>query len=256
MNRTVLSATDFSADARQAAERAALLCAGGAMAGSTLLHVMQASWLDSVRRLVKLPAEAEAAMLAEATAKLGHWASEIGSPPRLRAGAGAGLSGRAPAHAAAGGLSAGRHADRPGHAGLRRRRRARRPAGRDRRDAADVRRRPALLAGRPAGGAQDRVPGAIVQMAVATAGRGRGHLVGLAAGRALVFGLSLSVASTVVLLRALESRGHARPTNGRIAVGWLVVEDLAMVLVLVLLPALAPLLGGESSARWPDGAGG
>ncbi|MBP6482343.1 MAG: hypothetical protein KA310_15920, partial [Pseudomonadales bacterium] len=71
MNRTVLSATDFSADARQAAERAALLCAVGAMAGSTLLHVMQASWLDSVRRLVKLPAEAEAAMLAEATAKLG-----------------------------------------------------------------------------------------------------------------------------------------------------------------------------------------
>jgi nucleotide-binding universal stress UspA family protein len=79
MNRTVLSATDFSADARQAAERAALLCAAGAMAGSTLLHVMQASWLDSVRRLVKLPAEAEAAMLAEATAKLGHWASEIGA---------------------------------------------------------------------------------------------------------------------------------------------------------------------------------
>lgn len=79
MNRTVLSATDFSADARQAAERAALLCAGGAMAGGTLLHVMQASWLDSVRRLVKLPAEAEAAMLAEATAKLGHWASEIGA---------------------------------------------------------------------------------------------------------------------------------------------------------------------------------
>ena len=79
MNRTVLGATDFSADARQAAERAALLCAAGAMTGSTLLHVMQASWLDSVRRLVKLPAEAEAAMLAEATAKLGHWASEIGA---------------------------------------------------------------------------------------------------------------------------------------------------------------------------------
>lgn len=79
MNRTILSATDFSTDARQAAERAALLCAGGAMTGSTLLHVIQASWLDSVRRLVNLPPGAEAAMLAEATARLGHWASEIGA---------------------------------------------------------------------------------------------------------------------------------------------------------------------------------
>ena len=79
MNRTVLSATDFSADARQAAERAAQLCASGAMAGGTPLHVIQASWLDTVRRLVKLPAEAEAGMLAEATAQLGRCASEIGA---------------------------------------------------------------------------------------------------------------------------------------------------------------------------------
>ncbi len=78
MNGTILAATDFSADARQAAERAALLCAGGAMRATTLLHVVQASWLDSIRRLAKLPAEAEGAMLAEATAKLGHLASEIG----------------------------------------------------------------------------------------------------------------------------------------------------------------------------------
>lgn len=79
MNRTILSATDFSADARQAAERAAQLCASGAMAGNTLLHVIQASWLDTVRRLVKLPPEAEAGMLAEATAQLGRCASEIGA---------------------------------------------------------------------------------------------------------------------------------------------------------------------------------
>jgi len=57
-----------------------------------------------------------------------------------------------------------------------------------------------------------------------------------------VFGLSLSVASTVVLLKALEGRGLLESVNGRIAVGWLVVEDLAMVLVLVLLPALAEAL--------------
>ena len=56
---------------------------------------------------------------------------------------------------------------------------------------------------------------------------------------ALVFGLALSVASTVVLLKALESQGVLDSLNGRIAVGWLVVEDLAMVLVLVLLPPLA-----------------
>ena len=85
------------------------------------------------------------------------------------------------------------------------------------------------------------MPGAVVQMAVATAlGAGAGHCPGAGAcGAALVFGLALSVASTVVLLRALEARGVLDSVNGRIAVGWLVVEDLAMVLVLVLLPALA-----------------
>ena len=91
------------------------------------------------------------------------------------------------------------------------------------------------------------VPGAVVQMLVATAlGAGVATLWGWSLGGALVFGLALSVASTVVLLKALESRGIVDSANGRIAIGWLVVEDLAMVLVLVLLPALAPSLGGAA----------
>jgi CPA2 family monovalent cation:H+ antiporter-2 len=91
------------------------------------------------------------------------------------------------------------------------------------------------------------VPGAIVQMAVATAlGAGLAAWWGWAWGSALVFGLCLSVASTVVLLKALEAQGALETPNGRIAVGWLVVEDLAMVLVLVLLPPLAGLLGGTA----------
>ncbi|HOB47394.1 MAG TPA: cation:proton antiporter [Zoogloea sp.] len=96
------------------------------------------------------------------------------------------------------------------------------------------------------------VPGAIVQIAVATAlGAGTALVWGWPAGEAVVFGLALSVASTVVLLRALEARSSLESTNGRIAVGWLVVEDLAMVLVLVLLPALAPLLGAHSASAGP-----
>ncbi len=71
-------------------------------------------------------------------------------------------------------------------------------------------------------------------------------------GAALVFGLSLSVASTVVLLRALESLGILDSFTGRIAVGWLVVEDLAMVLVLVLLPPLAGVLGGQAGGGPAD----
>jgi len=93
------------------------------------------------------------------------------------------------------------------------------------------------------------VPGAVVQMTVATAlGMGLAHWWGWNLGGALVFGLSLSVASTVVLLRALESRGVLDSANGRIAVGWLVVEDLAMVLVLVLLPPLGNWLSGKAGA--------
>jgi CPA2 family monovalent cation:H+ antiporter-2 len=92
------------------------------------------------------------------------------------------------------------------------------------------------------------LPGAVLQIAVATAmGIGMAHLWGWSLGAGLVFGLALSVASTVVLLRALESRGILDSMNGRIAVGWLVVEDLVTVLVLVLLPALAGPLGGKSA---------
>jgi CPA2 family monovalent cation:H+ antiporter-2 len=92
------------------------------------------------------------------------------------------------------------------------------------------------------------LPGALVQIAVATAlGALLAHAWGWSLGAALVFGLALSVASTVVLLRALEARGALESVNGRIAVGWLVVEDLVMVFVLVLLPALAPALLADGS---------
>jgi monovalent cation:H+ antiporter-2, CPA2 family len=91
------------------------------------------------------------------------------------------------------------------------------------------------------------VPGAIGQIAVATAlGGALAALWGWSLGAGIVFGLALSVASTVVLLRALENRGVMESVNGRIAVGWLVVEDLVMVLVLVLLPPLAGWLGAPS----------
>ncbi len=91
------------------------------------------------------------------------------------------------------------------------------------------------------------LPGAVVQIAAATAmGIGLAFAWGWTLGQGLVFGLALSVASTVVLLRALEERGLLDTDNGRIAVGWLIVEDLAMVLTLVVLPALAPSLGGEA----------
>ena len=91
------------------------------------------------------------------------------------------------------------------------------------------------------------IPGAVVQIAGATvSGAAMALWWGWSLGGALVFGLSLSVASTVVLLRALESRGVLSSLNGRIAVGWLVVEDLVVVLILVLLPGLAGLLGGTA----------
>ncbi|RZI85961.1 MAG: Kef family K(+) transporter [Rubrivivax sp.] len=98
------------------------------------------------------------------------------------------------------------------------------------------------------------IPGAILQIAVATAlGLGTAMWWGWSLGAALVFGLALSVASTVVLLRALEARGVLESVNGQIAVGWLVVEDLVMVLVLVLLPALAPMLGGAAAGAHSAG---
>ena len=91
------------------------------------------------------------------------------------------------------------------------------------------------------------LPGAIVQIAVATLlGMAVAAMWGWSLAGSLVFGLGLSVASTVVLLRALESRGMLETVNGHIAVGWLVVEDLVMVLVLVLLPPLAAWLGDSA----------
>lgn len=99
------------------------------------------------------------------------------------------------------------------------------------------------------------VPGAVLQMGAATAmGVALGMSWGWSFGPALLFGLALSVASTVVLLKALESREALDTGNGRIAVGWLVVEDLAMVLVLVLLPALAGLLGGQPAEGQSSGS--
>jgi len=93
------------------------------------------------------------------------------------------------------------------------------------------------------------VPGAIVQIGFATLlGVGLAWLLGWSLGAGLVFGLALSVASTVVLLRALQERRLIETERGRIAVGWLIVEDLAMVLALVLLPALAGVLGGQPQA--------
>lgn len=94
------------------------------------------------------------------------------------------------------------------------------------------------------------LPGAIVQMTVAT-------LLGIALadwwgwdfGAGLVLGLSLSCASTVVLLKAVESRGLLDTMTGRIAVGWLIVEDLVTVLILVLLPSFATLLGGSNGTE-------
>lgn len=93
------------------------------------------------------------------------------------------------------------------------------------------------------------VPGAVLQIGVATV---MGYAVshywwGWDIGASLVFGLSLSVASTVVLLRALEARGSLETLTGRIAVGWLVVEDIAMVVALVLLPPLAAALTGDGA---------
>ncbi len=100
------------------------------------------------------------------------------------------------------------------------------------------------------------IPGAIVQMTIATLlGMYVSSAWGWTFGEGLVFGLSLSCASTVVLLKALESRNLMKSINAKITIGWLVVEDLITVLVLVLLPPLASLLGGtalgnESVSIW------
>jgi CPA2 family monovalent cation:H+ antiporter-2 len=93
------------------------------------------------------------------------------------------------------------------------------------------------------------VPGAISQIIVATAlGTALGVALGWGVGGGLVLGLSLSVASTVVLMRAITDRGETHTPQGRIAIGWLIVEDLVTVVILVLLPTIAPLVGGAGDA--------
>jgi CPA2 family monovalent cation:H+ antiporter-2 len=95
------------------------------------------------------------------------------------------------------------------------------------------------------------VPGAIVQIGFATLlGWGLSQLMGWSMGGGMVFGLALSVASTVVLLKALQERRLVETVRGKIAVGWLIVEDLAMVLALVLIPALASM-GGDTTHADP-----
>ncbi len=102
------------------------------------------------------------------------------------------------------------------------------------------------------------LPGAVAQIGAATLmGALLGRWMGWSWEAGIIFGLALSVASTVVLLRALEERGLLTSERGRIAVGWLIVEDIAMVLALVLLPALGDTIGaaregGEAGAA-PDG---
>ena len=100
------------------------------------------------------------------------------------------------------------------------------------------------------------IPGALGQMAVATViGMGLAALLGWTTGAGLVFGLSISVASTVVLLRSLQERRLLTTERGRIALGWLIVEDIAMVFVLVLIPAVVPLLDGSVARNAAFGFG-
>jgi len=100
------------------------------------------------------------------------------------------------------------------------------------------------------------IPGALGQIVLATLlGIGLAHLLGWDLGAGIVFGLCLSVASTVVMLKALEEYHLLSTPSGRVAIGWLIVEDLAMVLALVLLPALGEVLGGSASAETAQGGG-
>jgi CPA2 family monovalent cation:H+ antiporter-2 len=94
------------------------------------------------------------------------------------------------------------------------------------------------------------IPGAVLQIAAATVlGMGLAAALGWSLSAGLVFGLALSVASTVVLLRELQDRRLTDTQRGRIAVGWLVVEDLVMVLVLVLLPIYAAFINSDTGAE-------
>ena len=91
------------------------------------------------------------------------------------------------------------------------------------------------------------LPGAVVQISAATVmGWGLGWMLGWSTGKGIMFGIALSTASTVVLLRAMQERRLIDTERGRIAVGWLIVEDIACVLTLVMLPPLAGLMNGEA----------
>ncbi|MFJ5445878.1 YbaL family putative K(+) efflux transporter [Methylobacillus methanolivorans] len=93
------------------------------------------------------------------------------------------------------------------------------------------------------------IPGAIVQIAIATLlGLSLALAIGWPLGEGLIFGLALSTASTVVLLTALQERRILETKRGQIAIGWLIVEDIAMVLTLVLVPALSGMLGGNGAS--------
>ena len=108
---------------------------------------------------------------------------------------------------------------------------------------ADVRRRFAFFAQGFDGGKSIAIPGAIARVAVATLlGMALSAVLGWSLMTGIVFGLCLSTASTVVLLRALEERQLIDSQRGQIAIGWLIVEDLVMVLTLVLLPAVAGMM--------------
>jgi CPA2 family monovalent cation:H+ antiporter-2 len=103
------------------------------------------------------------------------------------------------------------------------------------------------------------IPGALIQTAVAVAlGVALGSALGWGLGGGLVLGLALSIASTVVVLRALADRQEQDTIQGQIAVGWLIVEDLLAVLVLVLLPTIAPILIGQTdlASAGPAALGG
>lgn len=100
------------------------------------------------------------------------------------------------------------------------------------------------------------IPGAIGQFIVAISlGIWLGLALGWGIGGGLVLGLAVSVASTVVLLRTLDDRGELDTPQGRIAVGWLIVEDLFTVVILVVLPTIAPFLGGVTTGSDEGGLG-
>jgi CPA2 family monovalent cation:H+ antiporter-2 len=97
------------------------------------------------------------------------------------------------------------------------------------------------------------VPGSIAKIAVAVLmGMLLARAWGWTWGAGLIFGLCLAVASTVVFLRAMNERGQLETVDGRLGVGWLIVEDLVVILALVAVPALAAPLGGTPSAADPD----